>query len=97
MPLRGFARSSFVSVFPPTTFLNSPPIAPMLDPTSPVDSLEYANDSRFAFCSAIISSISSSRSLSTNSPFAVLRPHVSDLISSSTSVRGVLSLMSPCE
>lgn len=95
MPLRGFARSSFVNVFPPTTFLNSPPIAPKLDPTIPADGA--ADIFFFAFCAAIISSISSSRSLSTNSPFPVLRPHVSGLISSRLSPGAASSCISVCE
>jgi hypothetical protein len=84
MPLSGFARSSLVSVLPPTTFLNSPPMAPRLDPTSPLSAV-CVSCPFFAFCSAIMASISSSRSLSTNSPFFVLWPHVSCLISSSAS------------
>lgn len=51
----------------------------------------------FAFCSWMMASISSSRSLSTNSPLLVLRPHVFWWISSSCSGSGAPSRMSDCE
>jgi hypothetical protein len=97
MPLMGLTRSSFVSVFPPTTFRNSPPIAPKLDPTSPPDAAVDASLSFLAFCADMMASISSSRSLRTNSPLLVLRPHVSCLISAMASFSEFSSRRSVCE
>lgn len=86
-----------MSVFPPTTFRNSPPIAPKLDPTRPPPDAADGGASFFAFCSAIIWSISISRSLSTNWPLPVLLPHDSGLISARASPSDASSLRSDCE
>jgi hypothetical protein len=70
IPFRAFDSSSFVNVLPPTTFRNSPPIAPKLEPTIPVGLLSAFLSlaaSRMAF-------ISSPMSLSMNFPSVVLVP-----------------------
>jgi hypothetical protein len=70
IPFKALDSSSFVNVLPPTTFRNSPPMAPKLEPTIPVGLLSAF----LSLAASRIAFISSPMSLSMNLPSVVLVP-----------------------